>query len=144
MRTILKLKLDIFPFIGKDSLFLLFIKANSYIVIPFNELKSGEQTEVKDAEELLNNLSFLKLYTDFYLGNNPYKLPTLIDQNVDFFALTKNKDKELIYYTSQEVIKKLFEKINSIFKLNFNGLKYIERGGGSFIYEASLPNKKIL
>jgi serine/threonine protein kinase len=55
---------------------------------------------------------------------------------------SQNKDKELIYYTSQEVIKKLFEKINSIFKLNFNGLKYIERGGGSFIYEASLPNKK--
>ena len=33
---------------------------------------------------------------------------------------SQNKDKELIYYTSQEVIKKLFEKINSI---NYKGSK---------------------
>ena len=111
------------------SLFLLFIKANNYIVIPFNELKSGEETEVKDAEELLNNLSFLKLYTDFYLGNTPYRLPTLIDQNVDFFALTENNEKELMSrYDYNPLISesiKIMDKNNKIYLFN-NKHEFIE------------------
>ena len=54
-----------------------------------------------------------------------------------------NKDQELfLYYSSQEVINKLFEKIQAVFKLSLNNLKYIGRGGGSSIYEASFSNKK--
>ena len=53
------------------------------------------------------------------------------------------KDQDLfLYYSSQEAINKLFEKIQAVFKLSLNDLKYIGRGGGSFIYEASFSNKK--
>ena len=52
-----------------------------------------------------------------------------------------NKDQDLfLYYSSQEAINKLFEKIQAVFKLSLNDLKYIGRGGGSFIifYELSI------
>ena len=75
---------------------ILFIFIKSYIIIPFNEIKSLEQENFKDAEELLNEFSFLNLYSEFYLGNSPYKLPVVFKENIDYFALTKNTIKELI------------------------------------------------
>ena len=75
---------------------ILFIFIKSYIIIPFNEIKSLEQENFKDAEELLNKFSFLNLYSEFYLGNSPYKLPVVFKENIDYFALTKNTIKELI------------------------------------------------
>ncbi len=110
--------------------FLFFIKINNYIVIPFNQLKSEEQLEeFKDAEELLNHLSVLKLYTDFYLGLYPHKLPTLLSQNIDFFTLTKNQKKELLssdnYSPSSSESLKILDKNNKINLYN-NKQEYIE------------------
>ena len=109
--------------------FLLFIKINNYIVIPFNQLKSEEQLEeFKDAEELLNHLSVLKLYADFYLGLYPHKLPTLLSQNIYFFTLTKNQKKELIssdnYSPSASESLKILDKNNKINLYN-NKQEYI-------------------
>ena len=78
------------------SLFSLFININNYIIIPFNEIKSSDESNFKDGEELLNKLSFLKLSSIFYLGNTPFKLPIIFKQNIDYFAITKNNENELI------------------------------------------------
>ena len=58
----------------------------------------------------------------------------------------KKKEKEekdlITYYTNKDTEKKLLEKIKNIFGLNLTGLKFFERGGSSFIYEAELEGKK--
>ena len=84
---------NIFLFI---SLISLFITIKNYIIIPFNEIKSSDESNFKDGEELLNKLSFLKLSSIFYLGNTPFKLPIIFKQNIDYFAITKNNENELI------------------------------------------------
>jgi len=57
--------------------------------------------------------------------------------------IKKNKDEELLsYYSSERIIKKLWEKIQLIFNLLLIEMKYIGRGGGSFIYEAIIQEKR--
>jgi hypothetical protein len=111
------------------SFFLLFITINNYIIIPFNQLKSKEQLDFRDAEDLLNQLSVLQLYSDFYLGNYPHKLPTLLKQNIDYFALTKNQEKELIssdnYSPSVSESLKILDKNKKIHLYN-SKQQYIE------------------
>ena len=56
---------------------------------------------------------------------------------------TELKEKELInYYSSEEKIKILSERMAKIFNFDLIGLKYIERGGGSFIYLADIKERK--
>jgi hypothetical protein len=68
----------------------LIINTNSYIVIPFNNIDSEDFTDLKDAEELIKKLSYLNLYSDFYLGSSPYKLPVCFKQDIDYFVLAAN------------------------------------------------------
>ena len=74
----------------------LIISTNSYIVIPFNNINSEDYADLKDAEELIKKLSYLDLYSDFYLGSSPYKLPVCFTQDIDYFVLAENTKKELI------------------------------------------------
>ena len=76
-------------------LFISIISIQSYIIIPFKEIKKNEVYDFKDVDELINEVSYLNLYTDFYLGSTPYKLPTLIRPNIDYFAIIKNDEEEL-------------------------------------------------
>ena len=43
-------------------IFILFFYIHSYIVIPFQELKNNDVYDFKDAEKLVYELSYLKLY----------------------------------------------------------------------------------
>ena len=72
------------------------VNINSYIVIPFEQVKSEDKSDIKDAEKLIEKLSYLDLYSDFYLGNVPHKLPTLFKYDIDYFTLTENEEVELI------------------------------------------------
>ena len=106
-----------------------FISIKSYIVIPFNEIKSLDQEKFNDVEELLNKYSFLNLYSEFYLGNSPYKLPVLFKENIDYFALTKSSLKELVSKdnyipSSSESLK--FIDLNNKIKLNNFKEQYVE------------------
>lgn len=101
-----------------------FLYIKSYIIIPFNEIKSLDQNNFKDGEELLNKLSFLNLYSDFYLGNSPYKLPVFFGKNLDYFALTKNTIEELKssnnYVPSSSESLKIIDQNNKINLYNNN------------------------
>ena len=106
-----------------------FISIKSYIVIPFNEIKSLDQEKFNDVEELLNKYSFLNLYSEFYLGNSPYKLPVLFKENIDYFALTKTTLKELVSKdnyipSSSESLK--FIDLNNKIKLNNFKEQFVE------------------
>ena len=96
----------------------LIINTNSYIVIPFDNINSEDYTEVKDAEELIKKLSYLNLYSDFYLGSSPYKLPVFFKQDIDYFVLAENTNKELIssknYEPSSSESFKITDKDNKI------------------------------
>ena len=55
----------------------------------------------------------------------------------------RNNAKELeIFYSRDEAIQKLLRKIKLIFKIDLFDLKYLKRGGGSYIYEAILKAKR--
>ena len=71
------------------------ISVKSYIIIPFNELEKDEVYDFKDVDEYINEVSYLKLYSEFYLGSIPYKLPVLFKPNIDYFALIKNNEEQL-------------------------------------------------
>ena len=106
-----------------------FISINTYIVIPFNEIKTTDQEKFNDVEELLNKYSFLNLYSEFYLGNSPYKLPVLFKENIDYFALTKSTLKELVSKdnyspSSSESLK--FIDLNNKIKLNNFKEQFVE------------------
>ena len=75
--------------------FYLLISINSYIILPFQEIKNDEVYDFKDVEELLSELSYLKLYSDFYLGAYPKKLPVFFKNDIDFFYLGENKEDQL-------------------------------------------------
>ena len=75
--------------------FFLILYINSYIIIPFQELENDEAYDFKDVEELLNELSYLKLYSDFYLGAYPKRLPVFFTNDIDFFSLGENKEDKL-------------------------------------------------
>ena len=68
-----------------------FFSIHSYIVIPFQEAKNDDAYDFKNVEELLNELSYLNLYSDFYLGSYPKKLPVFFKKNIDFFLITDNQ-----------------------------------------------------
>ena len=68
-----------------------FFSIHSYIVIPFQEAKNDDAYDFKNVEELLNELSYLNLYSDFYLGSYPKKLPVFFKKNIDFFQITDNQ-----------------------------------------------------
>ena len=59
-------------------IFILFFYIHSYIVIPFQELKNDDVYDFKDAEQLLYELSYLKLYSEFYMGIYPMPLRVYI------------------------------------------------------------------
>ena len=70
------------------------ISSNSYIIIPFQELENDDIYEFKDVEQLLNELSYLKLYSEFYMGFYTKMLPVFFKKDVDFFYLGElNEDK---------------------------------------------------
>ena len=96
----------------------LIINENSYIVIPFNNIDSEDYTDLKDAEELIKKLSYLNLYSDFYLGSSPYKLPVCFKQDIDYFVLAANTNKELTssqnYEPSSSESFKINDKDNKI------------------------------
>ena len=68
---------------------------NSYIVLPFKEIKKDEAYDFKDVDDLLNEVSYLNIYSDFYLGSSPHKLPVIFKPNIDYFMLTKNDEDQL-------------------------------------------------
>ena len=76
-------------------LFFLILYINSYIVIPFQELENDDAYDFKDVEELLNELSYLKLYSDFYLRAYRKRLPVFFKNDIDFFYLGENKEDKL-------------------------------------------------
>ena len=70
------------------------ISSYSYIIIPFQELENDDIYEFKDVEQLLNELSYLKLYSEFYMGFYTKMLPVFFKKDVDFFYLGElNEDK---------------------------------------------------
>jgi hypothetical protein len=70
------------------------ISSYSYIIIPFQELEIDDIYEFKDVEQLLNELSYLKLYSEFYMGFYTKMLPVFFKKDVDFFYLGElNEDK---------------------------------------------------
>ena len=75
--------------------FLSIICINSYIILPFQELENDEVYDFKDVEELLNELSYLKLYSEFYLGIYPKKLPVFFKNDIDFFYIGENPEDKL-------------------------------------------------
>ena len=72
------------------------IYSNSYIIIPFQELENDDIYDFKNVEELLDELSYLKLYSEFYMGIYPKKLPVFFKKDIDFFYLGENKVDKLI------------------------------------------------
>ena len=75
--------------------FFLILYINSYIIIPFQELQNDDAYDFKDVEELLDELSYLKLYSNFYLGAYPKRLPVFFKNDIDFFYLGENKEDKL-------------------------------------------------
>ena len=76
-------------------IFLLFITyINSYIIIPFSNIKNDEVYNFKDVDELLDDLSYLKLYSEFYIGSSPKKLPVLLYPNIDYFSIIRNSEEQ--------------------------------------------------
>lgn len=70
------------------------ISSYSYIIIPFQELENDDIYEFKDVEQLLDELSYLKLYSEFYMGFYTKMLPVFFKKDVDFFYLGElNEDK---------------------------------------------------
>lgn len=69
-------------------LYVSFIK--SYIILPFEEIKKDEAYDFKDVDQFLNEVSYLNLYSDFYLGTSPHRLPIIFKPNIDYLALVKN------------------------------------------------------
>ena len=76
-------------------IFILFFYIHSYIVIPFQELKNNDVYDFKDAEKLVYELSYLKLYSEFYIGAYPKPLPVFLKNFVDFFYLADHGEDQL-------------------------------------------------
>ena len=82
--------------IYSSNIFLLYIICiKTYIILPFKEIKKDEAYDFRDVDELLNEISYLNLYTDFYLGTTPHKLPLIFKPNIDYLAITKNNEEQL-------------------------------------------------
>ena len=76
-------------------IFILFLYINSYIIIPFQELKNDDVYDFKDAEQLLYDLSYLKLYSEFYMGSYPKPLPVFLKNFIDYFYLGAHDEDQL-------------------------------------------------
>ena len=82
--------------IFSSHIFLLYIICiKSYIILPFKEIIKDEVYDFRDVDELLNDISYLNLYSDFYLGSSPHKLPLIFKPNIDYFVITKNNEEQL-------------------------------------------------
>jgi len=92
------------------------ISIKSYIILPFKEIIKDEVYDFKDVDELLDELSYLKLYSEFYIGSSPHKLPVLFDPNINYFKLIENTQEQLKspdnYYPSSSESFKYEEYIN--------------------------------
>ena len=96
--------------------FILIIDIYSYIVIPFQELENDDIYEFKSVEELLEELSYLKLYSEFYMGLYPKILPVFFKNDIDFFYLYKHDEDRLKSKNNYEPSK------SKSFKYNINGI----------------------
>jgi len=101
------------------------IYSNSYIIIPFQELKNDDIYDFKNVEELLDELSYLKLYSEFYMGVYPKKLPVFFKKDIDYFYLGENKEDNLISKDNYNPISSTDSKqlTNEIF--NFTNKHYL-------------------
>ena len=70
------------------TLFLISIK--SYIVLPFQELNTNNDA-FKDVDELLSKFSYLKLYSNFFLGKTPSQCAFFYKPDIDFLAMIKDE-----------------------------------------------------
>ena len=68
------------------------ITIKSYIILPFQELNT-KKDDFKDVEELLSELSYLKLYSNFYLGKVPTQIAFFYRNDIDFLAMIKDEEK---------------------------------------------------
>ena len=75
---------------------LCFSYIKTYIVLPFKEIQRDEAYNFKDVDELLNEILYLNLYSDFYLGSSPHKLIVILKPNIDYFAIKKNDEEQSI------------------------------------------------
>lgn len=106
-------------------IFVVFISiffVNSYIIIPFQEIRKDETNDFRDVDDFINEVSYLNLYSDFYLGSTSFKLPVLLKSNIDYFALTKNDEEQLKspenYNPSSSESFKIIESNNKIISEN--------------------------
>lgn len=76
-------------------LFTLFIQIYSYIIIPFQELEKDDIYDFINVGQLLDELSYLKLYSEFYVGSVPKILPVFFKNNIDFFYLSGHDEANL-------------------------------------------------
>ena len=67
----------------------------SYIVIPFKEFEKDDVYDFKDVEQFLEELSYLKLYSEFYIGIYPKILPVFFKNNIDFFYISGHDEDQL-------------------------------------------------
>ena len=100
-------------------LFLSISYIKSSIILPFKELKKDEFYDFKDVEELLEEVSYLNLYSELYIGASPHKLPLLFKPNIDYFAIIENNLEQLISSdnyvpSSSESLKNLENNYNLI------------------------------
>ena len=105
-------------------IFILFFYIHSYIVIPFQELKNDDVYDFKDAEQLLYELSYLKLYSEFYMGKYPRPLPVFFKKDIDFFYLSNHDEDQLKSKIDYNPTKSDSFKLEEIGSFKFNEINY--------------------
>ena len=87
-----------YNFISLILILLSLIHIKSYIVLPFEEIEKSAIYKIYEFDtvnQLLYDMNYLKLYTIFYLGSSPHKLPVSLNANINYFALKDNNEELL-------------------------------------------------
>ncbi len=103
---------------------ILIIYIHSYIVIPFQEVEKDEIYDFKDVEQFLKELSYLNLYSEFYLGLYPKVLPVFFKNNIDFFYLSGHDEDKLKSKNNYDPTKSQSVKLDKSDSFKFNGINY--------------------
>ena len=103
---------------------ILIIYIYSYIVIPFQEVEKDEIYDFKDVEQFLEELSYLHLYSEFYLGFYPKPLPVFFKNNIDFFYISGHDEDKLKSKNNYDPTKSQSLKLEKTETFKFNGINY--------------------
>jgi hypothetical protein len=105
------------------------INIESYIILPFKELEKDEIYNFKDVDELLSEMSYLKLYSEFYIGSSPHKLFVLFKPEINYLALMENNEDNL-----ESSNNNYYPSTSESFKFQENSKKVIINGKDVLVY----------